>query len=624
MKILYIDGHRVELASADLDCGFQFVSAVEGLDKRHASRTTSIKIPLTPANNLLLGLAGHVEMFAPAVRQGHTAELIYDGGVVRGMFKVTGVTPKEVTGTMIFGENYPFTDERFTAEIGKILTSSEHITLRTQGYYVENSRNLSSPRMGLKGFGAPSVKVDYLLGLLEGQLGTDLTAYKGTDCRILLGTLNAHTQPYSGTLQLTNSGTWNAPADWSTYFSEQTVTIRHKVTRVGVGNTEVLVTVKMWRCIRPCSVSLTGSNPHGYATLNGITPVSWWGWAVIDKAFKPASDVEEVIQQIKAASIMQTTSLQHDFEVGEWLGALRKAERLTMNVGGNIYYYPKALAMVSEFGQQLIATASFGEVGDTLTRSQDSTSYLYGEYYLADNFPKISAKDLLQTLARVQGGEAMFDEAGGRFTIFDYDFDGSGSGVTSLDGNCEIVSITREALGYGRTHTQTLKVEKGDGWAYSPQDLTKAMARYETPNSNLTEATKADLKLSASPSASVPDDVQPYPNLGGLPAFVPVSGVDSDGKPVFNTFDSPVLVKGGSRYPGAPSEWVTPVQVATNAKLVTICNLSTACEVKTPMPLCRFMQITTYSRFTLAGGWWFAREATWQAGFAKIKLQRYK
>lgn len=623
MKILYIGGHRVELASADLDCGFQFVSAVEGLDKRHASRTTSIKIPLTPANNLLLGLAGHVEMFTPAVRQGHTAELYYDGGVVRGMFKVTGVTPKEVTGTMVFGENYPFTDERFTAEIGKILTSSEHITLRTQGYYTENSRNLSSPKMGLSGFGAPSVKVDYLLGLLEGQLGTDLTAYKGTDYRILLGTLNAHTQPYSGTLQLTTGGTWNAPANWSTYFSEQTVYIRHKCLINTVQST-ILIAVKMWRCIRPCSVSLTGSNPLGYASLNGLTPVSWWGWAVIDKALAPISDVEEVIQQIKAASIMQTTSLQHTFEVGEWLGALRKAERLTISSPPNIYYYPKALGMVSEFGQQLIATASFGEASDTLQRSQDSASYLYGEYYLADNFPKISAKDLLQTLARVQGGEAMFDEAGGRFTIFDYDFDGAGAGVTSLDGNCEVLSITREALGYGRTHTQSLKVETGDGWAYSAKDLTKAMAVYETPNSNLTEATKADLKLSVSPSARVPGDVQDYPNLGGLPAFVPVSGVDSDGKPVFNSFDSPVLVKGGSRFSGAPSEWVTPVQVATNAKVVNICNLSTACEVKTPMPLCRFMQITTYSRFTLAGGWWFAREATWQSGFAKIKLQRYK
>ena len=622
MKILYIDGQRVELSSADLDCGFQFVSAVEGLDKRHASRTTSIKIPLTPANNLLLGLAGHVETFAPAVRQGHTAELYYDGGVVRGMFKVTGVSPREVTGTMIFGENYPFTDDRFTAQIGSILTSNEHITLRTQGYYTENSRNLSSPYMGLTGFGAPSVKVDYLLGLLEDQLGTDLTAYKGTDFRILLGTLNAHDQPNTGTLSLSSGGTWTAPAQWSTYFTEHTVTIRTKAMNIGVGPTELLISVKMWRCIRPCSLSLTGTNPNGYTTLgNIITPKSWWGWAVIDKAFTPAKDVDEVLQQIKAASIMRTTSLQHNFEVGEWLGALHKASELTVMP----YYYPKALMMVSQLGQSLTATASFGEVGETLTRSQDSSSYLYGEYYLADNFPKVSAKDLLQTLARVQGGEAMFDESGGRFTIFDYDFDAAGAGVTSLDGACEVLSVTREALGYGRTHTLSLKVETGDGWAYSPKDLTKARAVYETPNSNLTEATKTDLKLSASPSARVPGSAQDYPALGGLPAFVPVSGVDTDGKPVFNTFDSAVLVLGGRRFPSpAPDEWVTPVQVALNPHVVNICNLSTACEVKTPMPLCRFMLITTYTRFTLAGGWWFAREATWQGGFAKIKLQRYK
>ena len=71
MQKLFIDGIEVEMGG-EVD-GFQFVSAVEGLDKKHASRSGSVKIPMTPHNMVVFGFPNHVDQWGGGVRSTHTA-----------------------------------------------------------------------------------------------------------------------------------------------------------------------------------------------------------------------------------------------------------------------------------------------------------------------------------------------------------------------------------------------------------------------------------------------------------------------------------------------------------------------------------------------------------------------
>lgn len=590
---LYIDDFEVEMGSEV--SGFQFVSAVEGLDKRHASRSETIKIPMTPHNMRVFGFPNHADQWGGAVRTTHQARLNYAGGVVSGTFKVTSVTPGTVSGTLIYGGGTSLvTGGELSQKLSEVITPPDYIVLRAGKWYWQNSQLLGTQLYfngynndAAVGFKLPSVRVDYLVGLLETALGFTATAdLKRNDLRIILNTMNAEPNvTFTGTAKPNALAPFTLSSGLSTYLTNGII-----VTQASDGSqtSPDYVLIAQQQCLVKINGTSAGAGRWRKLPASAAGRVRNYDWL--------RNNFEDVVDR---------AYINHTFE---------------MHVGDMLcfwsaYYGPNysswATAGDNTFNVDVAQKAGPLELG------QDGSGWNYGNYYLSANLPDMSVGDLLRALAVAQGGELMYDENTKTFDIFDWDFDSAADSIVSLDGVCEVTSIDRRAMDYGQVHKVGLEPIDETNWSH--YSATEREQSYMVPNQTLDAETSVVAPVLKATAGT--GDGYTF-----MSAVVKCGWVDNQGHPTCSPISAPVLCEVYTNYPkdGTTAGRLRPMNVPRNAVFESILKLSTVVEVEVPMRLFQFMQIRTTTRFTLLGGWWFCRTANFQGGKAKLKLQRYK
>lgn len=591
---LYIDDYEVEMSSEV--SGFQFVSSVEGLDKRHASRSETIRIPMTPHNLRVFGFPNHADQWGGAVRTTHQAQLNYAGGVVRGTFKVTSVTPQQVSGTLIYGGGTSLvTGGELSKKLSEVITPPDYIVLRAGKWYWQNSQLLGTQLYfngyssdAASGFKLPSVRVDYLVGLLETALGFTATAdLKRTDLRIILNTMNAEPNvTFTGTAKPNALSPFTLSSGLSTYLANGII-----MTQASDGSqtSPDVVLIAQQQCLVNINGTSAGAGRWRKLPASAAGRVRDYDW--LRNNFEYVAD---------------RAYINHTFE---------------MHVGDmlcfwSVYNGPNYRSWATA-GDWNTFTVNVSQKAGPLELAQDGSGWNYGNYYLSANLPDISVGDLLRALAAAQGGELMYDENTKTFDIFDWDFDLAADSVVSLDGVCSVTSIDRRAMDYGQVHKVGLEPIEETNWSH--YSATEREQSYMVPNQTLDPETSVVVPVLKA-TAGTAD------GTGFMSAIVKCGWVDDQGHPTCSPISAPVLCQVYTNYPkdGATAGRLRPMNVPRNAVFESILKLSTVVEVEVPMRLFEFMQVRTTTRFTLLGGWWFCRTANFQGGKAKLKLQRYK
>lgn len=611
MQKLFIDGIDVEMG-AEVD-GFQFVSAVEGLDKKHASRSGSVKIPMTPHNMVVFGFPNHIDQWGGGVRSTHTAELYFAGGVVRGTFKVTGVSAKEITGAIIYGGSNLVQGGALSRKLVELIAPSDNIVMRAGKWYWEASHVLGTHLYfngydadAANGFHLPAVQAAYLVQLLETACGfTADNAYKDTAVNIVLPTMKA-TDDYaaSGTIMPNHNATYTLSSGLQTYLENQLLVVQDD----GGGNTR---TEYVLRAKQKCRIHINGTNADGVVSLTSLDEKKRAsqlnvGWRKIPaEAAGRVRDGSYIANIIENEDIRANCDVTFDLEVGDYVCFWR-------------YVWNSGYRQWGDWGNASAFYCEAGQAGGELQLSQDGSGWNYGNYYLKANLPDMSAVDLLRALAVAKSCELVYDESTNTFGMFDFDFDAANDSVVSLDGRCKVGNITRQALDFGQEHEWGL--QRGEFNYYSVKTNQMRAETYVTPNQTLAEKTETFAPVVAGSPAQV-DGAAAF-----ISCVIPCGGSDDAGHPTCKAMKNPILTKIYTNYlhDGGTAGRLMPVDVPRSAPIDNICKLSTAAEVEVPMRLFEFMQIRTTTRFTLLGGWWFCRSANFQGGKAKLKLQRYK
>ena len=611
MQKIYIDGIEVEMGG-EVD-GFQFVSAVEGLDKKHASRSESVKIPMTPHNMVIFGFPNHADQWGGGVRSTHTAELYYSGGVVRGTFKVTGVSATEITGAIIYGGSNLVQGGALSRKLSELISPPDNIVMRAGKWYWEKSHILGTHLYfngydadAASGFRLPSVQAAYLVQLLEKACGfTADAAYKDTDINIVLPTMKAIDDwGASGTIMPNHNIPYTLSSGLSTYLENQILVIQDD----GGGNTRPEYVL---RAKQRCRIHISGTNADGVFSLTSLGEKKRAshlnvGWRKIPaEAAGQVRDGSYLANIIEAEDIRKSCDVIFDLEVGDFVCYWR-------------YVWNSGYRQWGDWGNASAFTCEAGQAGGELQLSQDGSGWNYGSYYLNANLPDMSAVDLLRALAVAKSCELVYDESSNTFGMFDFDFDAAGDSVISLDGRCKVGAIKRQALDFGQVHEWGL--QRGEFDYYSEKTNRMRSELYVTPNQTLTEKTETFAPVVAGSPAQV-DGASAF-----ISCVIPCGGTDDQGHPTCKAMKNPILTKMYTNYAqdGATAGRLTPIDVQLSAPIEQICKMSTAVEVEVPMRLFEFMQVRTTTRFTMLGGWWFCRAATFQGGTAKLKLQRYK
>ena len=611
MQKLYIDGIEVEMGSEV--SGFQFVSAAEGLEKRHASRSGSVKIPMTPHNMVAFGFPNHVDQWGGGVRSTHTAELYYAGGVVRGTFKVTSVNSDTVTGAIIYGGSNLVTGGALAKKLSELIAPNDSIVMRAGKWYWEYSNKLGThlyfngyDAAADSGFRLPSVRSAYLVELLETACGfTASAALKNQNWNIVLPTMKAiDDYAASGTIMPNHNLPYTLSSGLQTYLENQILVVQDD----GGGNTR---TEYVLRAKQKCRIHISGTNADGITSLTSLAEKMRAsqlnvGWRKIPaEAAGQVRDGSYFLNIIESEDIRKNCDVTFDLEVGDYVCFWR-------------YVWNSGYRQWGDWGNASAFFCEAGQAGGELQLSQDGSGWNYGNYYLKANLPDMSVVDLLRTLAVAQGGELVYDEAANTFDVFGWDFDGAGDAVVSLDGRSKVGSITRQALDFGQVHEWGL--QRGEFDYYSAKTNRMRSELYVTPNQTLAEKTETFAPVVAGSPAQVDGAVS------FISCVIPCGGRDDQGHPTCKAMKNPILTEIYTNYAqdGGTAGRLKPIDVPKVGFLDNICKLSTACEVEVPMRLFEFMQIRTTTRFTLLGGWWFCRSANFQGGAAKLKLQRYK
>lgn len=611
MQKLYIDGIEVEMGSEV--SGFQFVSAVEGLESRHASRSGSVKIPMTPRNMVAFGFPNHVDQWGGGVRSTHTAELYYSGGVVRGTFKVTSVNTQEISGAIIYGGANLVEGGALARKLSELIAPNNSIVLRAGRWYWEYCHILGTHlyfngynAAAGSGFHLPSVRTSYLVELLETACGfTASSALKNTYRNIILPTMNAiDSWGASGTIQPNHNAPHTISSDLQTYLENSMLTVQDD----GGGNTRPEFVL---RAKQKCRIHINGTNADGVVSITSLADKKQAskynvGWRKIPAEAKgKVRDGSYYLNIIEEQDIRNACDITLDLEVGDFVAFWR-------------YEFNSGYRKWDDWGNTSEFYCEAGQAGGELELSQDSSGWNYGSYYLKANLPDMSAVELLRALAIAQGGELVYDEAANMFGVFDWDFDAAGGQVVKLDGKCKVGTIERKAMDFGQLHEWGL--QRGEFDYYSERTNRMRSELYVTPNQTLAEKTETFAPVVAGSPAQT-DGAADY-----ISCVIPCGGVDDQGHQTCKAMKNPILADLYTNYSQGESTAgrLMPVDVPKVAALEAICKLSTSCEVEVPMRLFEFMQVGTTTRFTLLGGWWFCRSANFQNGKAKLKLQRYK
>lgn len=593
--------------------GFQFVSAVEGLDKKHASRSGSVKIPMTPHNMVVFGFPNHIDQWGGGVRSTHTAELYYAGGVVRGTFKVTSVTSDTLTGAIIYGGPNLVTGGALAKKLAELIAPSDSIVLRTDKWYWESTHILGTHLYfngydadAASGFRLPSVRAAYLVQLLEAACGfTADNAYKDTAVNIVLPTMKALDDwGASGTILPNHNLPYTLSSGLQTYLENRILIVQDD----GGGNTR---NEYVLRAKQKCRIHITGTNADGVVSLTSLVEKIRAthrnvGWRKIPaEAAGRVRDGSYIANIIEAEDIRANCDITFDLEVGDYVCFWR-------------YYYNSGYRHWGDWWSASAFSCEAGQAGGELQLSQDGSGWNYGNYYLKANLPDMSVVDLLRALAVAKSCELVYDESTNTFGMFDFDFDAAGDAVVSLDSRCKVWSITRQALNFGQVHEWGL--QRGEFNYYSVKTNKMRAETYVTPNQTLAEKTETFAPVVAGSPAQV-DGAAAF-----ISCVIPCGGRDDQGHPTCKAMKNPILTEIYTNYTqdGGTAGRLKPVDVPRSAPIEQICKLSTAAEVEVPMRLFEFMQIRTTNRFTLLGGWWFCRSANYKSGTAKLKLQRYK
>lgn len=590
---LYIDDYEVEMGGEV--SGFQFVSSVEGLDKRHASRSETIKIPMTPHNMRVFGFPNHADQWGGAVRTTHQASLNYAGGVVRGTFKVTSVTPVAVSGTLIYGGGTSLvTGGELSQKLAEVITPPDYITLRSGKWFWENSHLLGTQSYfngynssATAGFKLPSVRVDYLVGLLETALGFTATAdLKRSDLRIILNTMNAEPNAtFTGTAK-PNAGTpFTLSSGLSTYLDNGIILTQASDGSLTGPN---IVLIAQQQCLVNIKGTSSGDGRWRKIPASAAGRVRDYDWL--------RNNFEDVVDR---------AYINHTFE---------------MHAGDMLCFW--SVTIMPKYrrwgvaGNSTAFDVNVAQKAGPLELSQDGSGWNYGNYYLSANLPDMSVGDLLRALAVAQGGELMYDENTKTFDIFDWDFDSAGDSIVSLDGVGVVTSIDRRTMDYGQVHKVGLEPLEETFWSH--YSATEREQSYMVPNQTLDPETSVVAPVLKATAAKADNAY--------MSAIVKCGGVDDQGHPTCSPISAPVLCEVYTNYSQGENVAgrLRPMNVPRNAVFESILKLSTVVEVEAPMRLFEFMKIKTTTRFTLLGGWWFCRTANWQGGKAKLKLQRYK
>lgn len=612
---LLINGERLDLSGDKL--ALKFTSKVMGIDKMEASRSQAFVLPMTPRNMRIFGFPHRVDMLATPVRDTFSAQLIYDGGVIYGTFKVTGVTDERVSGTLIYGELSQLITEWYKKKLNEIFISPEHIMLREGEWYYENSRNLNNALYynGVghdKSFRLPSVSVPYLLTQCLTVLGTSAPAVvtAAADMRIILNTLNGYGGNIdAGSIGCIYGGGVNGYFDTSalTYFGSYFVPDIMVITNEDGSGAHVLTVL---RCTQSCKVSITGTNPQFVASVTSYAGQLEArkknnGWRRLGAGWAGQPHTGSwVIANILSEDYRTTVEYSDTFEIGD---ALVYAQRVS-----------SAWAWISTNASFTIRLQGLGE---KLQLFNDGTSWTMGDYYLQPNMPDLTLAGLLKLVARVTGNVLTYDETTNTFGLFDYDFDGAGGAVVAIEPRLKRQGdVKRQTFDYGQTHAVRFEFAGDEIPAYT-RDYGRRMVEYTTPNKTLDVRTEEVLPIAT------------YNSKKKNPAYpqffdISVNCVEYDeatNKWPCKEIDKPVLARAYTYNPeGYTSRNLDTYALAMNPHLQEICRLSTAVEVEVAMRMFEFVAIESSTRFTYRGAWWFCSGGTWADGVAKLALQRYK
>ena len=615
MQKLYIDGEAVEMGGEV--SGFQFVSEVEGLDKKHASRTETIKIPMTPHNMRAFNFPNRPDQWGGGVRIDHVAQLVYAGGVVSGTFKVTDVTPTEVTGTMIYAASPALLNGELCQPLKEVISPTNYIELKESTTQANVAWDLNMPlywnganSLPIYGIRLPAVRVSLLVSQLQGKLGFNVSAALQTRInayRIILNTMNAAaTAVVQGaiTVDYSTSPVYAMPAGMSGYFTEDQIisqTDEGERTRV----------IRVLKCLQKCRLRIMGTNARGYTSITTLeaklkASKKSIGWSVFEGSIWGKVNTYSDLKAVEVVrDIMQATSVDVEMEPGQALGFLD----ITSGLGHEYTFYTGDLYPAATF------LVTVGGLSGSMERTQVGGVWTYGNYYLNANLPQITGKELLNVVAIASGKLLTFDDATNTFDLFDYDFDAAGGDVISLDKIAAVTTkLERRALDFGQVHRSGLKLSENTGYGYTPHDKDCAQKFYVTSNKTIAESTEQ--------LAPVVEAAPSRPYSSNIAIYLPCGTLDEGGAPQLQGISAPVLVN-DVVYQGTMATAI-PTACHYNEHLQNICNLSTVIEVNVPMRLFEFMKIKTTTRFTYMGGWWFCRSGQYQKGNVRLKLQRYK
>lgn len=612
---LLINGRTVDLGP-NTKLALKYTSPVVGLDKVGTSRTQSFSLPMTANNAAIFGFPARPETFAANVRQSLDATLIYAGGAIYGSFKVTAVSDTAITGSLLYGELAVLTSDEYKAKIKDVVNSSEVIALNDGVWYEQNSLNLNCTKYfngypaPLTNFRLPSVRVDYLINQACATLGVQALPPLGSSpLRLVLPTLNALGEhQVTGTLTSNADGTYTQPTGFNGFFANNVIL----ATNNDGSNTHIVIALQ---CTTKCRLVLQCTNPYGYAQLGTLKEKKEaarlnFGWYHFPASAggRPHTGVW-LVNNKKASNVMQSCAVDWQFEVGDYLAF--------------VYFdNTSSTGLITRPAVSLSASVEINYDGQDLARSFTGSYWTYGNYYLQPNLPDVSLSELMQYVARVNGGCLIFD--GTAFSVFDYDFDGAAGRIFDVEPILKaLTNVSRKAFDFGQTHTVTL--ERGaDQWSYTQYDEDCMAKAYQVPNGLLAPTTEEVVKFLASPSMSGGGPSSAVPRRKML-SCIPCATRDANGDPFLNTIDKPVLVEGfAAEFQDNADSWIRPVEVVRNDHFGAILRLSTAIDVEVYLPMFRFLQINYKTRFTFRGGWWFCTGGTWADGVAKLTLQRYK
>lgn len=615
---LLINGERLDLSGDKL--ALKFTSKVMGIDKMEASRSQTFALPMTPRNMRIFGFPHRADMLSAPVRDTFSAQLTYDGGVIYGTFKVTGVTQEQVSGTLIYGELSPLITDWYKKKLNELFISSEHFMLRYGAYFFENSRNFNNALYYNgngqdKGFRLPTVKVSYLLTQCLAALGANMSgdlSAAASGLRIVCNTLNGYgsdidagTIAYTFTLGVGGTYDTSAIVNFSSYFASDLMILT-------LEDGGALPPQICFRCTQACKVTITGTNPQGVGSITSLADKlkaakQHVGWYRL-----PSS----VLGRVRTGSYVETNALASDFRAAcEFSTEFEPGDVLVYgryNFNGGLRAFTDPTVSASYMFKMQGA-------GGNLALFNDGTSWTMGDYYLQPNMPDLTFAELLKLVARRAGKVLTYDDTTNTFGVFDYDFDGAGGAVVAIEPRLKTQGdVKRQVFDYGQTHAVRFDFAGDESPAYT-RDYGRRVAEYVTPNKTLDVRTEEVLPLATYNSIKKP--------LGTFYDInIPCVELDeASGVWVPKAIDKPVLVKEYIYYPdGGTSRNLDTAEMVVNPYLQEICRLSTAVEVEVAMKMFEFVAIENRTRFTYRGAWWFCSAGTWAEGVAKLTLQRYK